>query len=108
MFGRNDKFAKDYILARSLTPAVFQGLAIFNTSTSCDLLSTTRVRLLLVHLYGCAVDNESSTRCHTQAVSRLCRSQARCVDKPFLNAAQTLDEQSANAAVRELECIYRG
>ena len=64
------------------------------------LLSTTRVRPLLVppHQYGCAVDNESSTRCHTQAVSRLCHFQARCVDKPSLNAAQTLDEQSANAA----------
>jgi hypothetical protein len=62
----------------------------------------------LSHHYGCAVDNESSTRCQTQAVSRLCRFQARCVDKPSLNAAQTLDEQSANAAVRELECVCRG
>ena len=72
------------------------------------LLSTTRVRLLLVHLYGCDVDNESSTRCHTQAVPLLIALRA-AVSKDLPSTQQrTLDEQSADAAVRELEYIRRG
>jgi len=36
------------------------------------------------------------------------RSQNLCVEKPSLNADKTLGEQSANAAVRELEYVCRG
>ena len=42
----------------------------FHAPIFCEL-STTRVRLRLVHLHARAVDNESSTRCHTQAVPPL-------------------------------------
>ena len=55
-----------------------------------------------------ALSTTSSTRCHTQAVSSCDRSQSRCVEKPSLNAAKTLDEQSVNADVRELEYVCRG
>ena len=70
------------------------------------------------------VDNESSTpsctptrtRCRQRELDSMpypsCsssdRSQNLCVAKPSLNADKTLGEQSANAAVRELEYVCRG
>ena len=58
--------------------------------------------------YTHALSTTTSTRCHTQAVSSSDRSQGRCVEKQSVNAAKPLDEQSATAAVRELEYVCRG
>ena len=106
------EFANDYILVRRLIPCRSSSLACFFALlplVDCRPFANCRQREFDSSL-STYTDALSTTRVRLDAISKLfpgCVT-VLCVDKPSLNAAQTLDEQSANAVVRELECVCRG
>ena len=91
-----------------LPPAVSQASWLSFVRPFCDVFDNCRQRRLIL---APPTDALSTTRVRFDAIPELFPgylTPKSAVSTNFLNAAQTLDKQSANAAVCELECVCRG